>query len=65
LELGVGLCGDFLWPFSSEGLSRLLGLKQALAIMLAKVVSMSMADGESVERFLEGSAMSREHPMSG
>ena len=31
----------------------------------AKVVTVSMADGESAEPLLEGSAMSREHPASG
>jgi len=53
-----------LWPFSSEGLSRLLGggPKLAPVIRPAKVVPVSMADGESAEPLLEGSAMSREHP---
>jgi hypothetical protein len=56
-----------LWPFSSEGLSRLLGggPKLAPVIRPAKVVPVSMADGESAEPLLEGSAMSREHPASG
>ena len=66
MEPGVHLHGDFLWPFSSEGLSRLLGVsKPAPAMSPAKAVPVSMADGESAEPLLEGSAMSKEHSMSG
>ena len=66
MEPGVHLHGDFLWPFSSKGLSRLLGVsKPAPAMSPAKAVPVSMADGESTEPLLEGSAMSKEHSMSG
>jgi len=41
------------------------GLKLAPAISPARVVPVSMADGESAEPLLEGSAMSRERPAGG
>jgi hypothetical protein len=66
MEPGVRLRRDFLWPFSSEGPSRLSGSpKLAPVIRPAKVVPVSVVDGESTEPLLEGSAMSREHPVSG
>jgi hypothetical protein len=41
------------------------GPKLAPVMRPAKVVPVSMADGESAEPLLEGSATSREHPASG
>lgn len=59
----------FLWPFSAEGPQAGSfvggGPKLAPVIRSAKVVPVSMADGESAELLWQGSAMSRERPASG
>jgi uncharacterized protein YjbI with pentapeptide repeats len=61
---GVHLVGVYLIGVYLIG-ELLRGAKLAPVMRQARVVSVSMADGESAEPLLEGSAVSREHPASG